>query len=107
MATKKAGKKEEPSFEKDLERLEAIVSALEEGGLSLDDSLKRFEEGIQLAKRCEKTLTDAEKKIEVLTRNATGELETENFCDEAESAGESGETDDEEDSRESSGGLLF
>ncbi|MFP4500565.1 MAG: exodeoxyribonuclease VII small subunit [Candidatus Hydrogenedentota bacterium] len=64
-----------PSFEKDLEKLEAIVGALEEGGLELDDALKRFEEGIKLAKRCEKALADAEKKIEVLTKNAEGEIE--------------------------------
>ena len=55
----------EAKFEKDLERLESIVSALEEGGLPLDDALKRFEEGIKLAQRCERALTDAEKKIEI------------------------------------------
>lgn len=68
-----------PSFEKDLEKLEEIVHALEEGGLSLDESLKRFEEGIRLSKRCEKALTEAEKKIEMLTKNAEGELEAEPF----------------------------
>jgi exodeoxyribonuclease VII small subunit len=71
-----------PSFEKDLEKLEAIVGALEEGGLDLDDALKRFEEGIKLAKRCEKALADAEKKIEVLTKNAEGELEATPFEEE-------------------------
>lgn len=70
---------DKPTFEKDLERLEGIVEALEEGGLSLDDALKRFEEGIKLAKRCEKALTDAEKKIEQLTKNAEGELEAQPF----------------------------
>ncbi len=71
------------SFEKDLSRLEEIVAALEEGGLSLDDSLKRFEEGIKLAGRCQKALTEAEQKIEVLTQNAEGELEAKPFGDEA------------------------
>jgi exodeoxyribonuclease VII small subunit len=71
-----------PSFEKDLERLEATVAALEEGGLSLDDAIKRFEEGIKLAKRCEKALAEAEKKIEMLTTNADGELEAEPFGEE-------------------------
>ncbi len=66
----------EPKFEKDLEKLEHIVESLEEGGLSLDASLKKFEEGIQLAKRCEKALSSAEKKIEKLTRSADGELKT-------------------------------
>ncbi len=41
----------EPKFEKDLEKLEGIVEALEEGGLPLDQSLKKFEEGIKLAQR--------------------------------------------------------
>lgn len=71
----------EPKFEKDLEKLEEIVAALEEGELSLDDALKRFEEGIKLAKRCEKALSEAEKKIEILTRNAEGELEAQPFGD--------------------------
>jgi len=69
----------EPKFEKDLERLEQIVEALETGGLSLDESLKRFEEGIKLARRCEKALTDAERRIEILTKNADGELAAEPF----------------------------
>ena len=67
----------EPKFEKDLEKLEEIVESLEEGGLPLDSSLKKFEDGIKLAQRCEKALSTAEKKIEKLIRNAEGELETE------------------------------
>ena len=107
MPAKKGAKKaEEPNFEKDLERLEGIVAALEEGGLSLDESLKRFEEGIQLAKRCEKTLTAAEKKIEQLTRNADGELVTESFGDE-ESDSDEASDDDDDDEDNSDGGLLF
>lgn len=107
MTPKKAAKKtQEPNFEKDLERLESIVTALEEGGLSLDDSLKRFEEGVQLAKRCEKMLTDAEKKIEILTKNADGELVTENFCEDEETSEDGGGGEDEE-GGESGGGLLF
>ena len=66
----------EQKFEKDLEKLEGIVESLEEGELSLDDSIKKFEEGITLYKRCEKALSAAEKKIEMLTKNAEGELET-------------------------------
>ena len=72
----------EPKFEKDLEKLEAIVEALEEGGLSLDASLKKFEDGIQLAKRCEKALSSAEKKIEKLTRSADGSLKSSSLDDE-------------------------
>lgn len=103
----------EPKFEKDLEKLEKIVEALEEGGLSLDDALKRFEEGIKLAKRCEKALIQAEKKIEILTKNAEGELEARPFSEDAgvqkatETSSAEGEPEepDEEDAEE--GKLLF
>ena len=93
----------EPKFEKDLEKLENIVNTLEEGGLPLDDSIKKFEEGIKLAKRCEKALSSAEKKIEVLTKDAKGNVTTKPFADEDD--GE--EEDDEEDEADEDGGLLF
>lgn len=63
-------------FEECLTRLEQIVTALEAGNLSLEDSLKVFEEGIELARRCSKYLEDAERRIELLTRDETGALET-------------------------------
>jgi exodeoxyribonuclease VII small subunit len=91
----------EPKFEKDIEKLEQIVEALEAGGLSLDDSLKRFEEGVKLAQRCEKALTQAEKKIEILTKNAQGEVMAEPFGDEDDEGtapaddGEAGAASDE------------
>jgi len=84
----------EPKFEKDLERLEKTVEALEAGGLSLDDALKRFEEGIKLARRCEKALTEAERKIEILVKKANGEVAAAPFLEEAEGA-EAGEGEDE------------
>lgn len=100
----------EPKFEKDLEKLEGIVHALEEGGLPLDESLKKFEEGISLSKRCEKALTAAEKKIEVLTKDAGGKVKAEAFEDEDEE-GEEGEEDTEEDEDDDDegddDGLLF
>lgn len=102
----------EPKFEKDLEKLEVIVDALEEGGLSLDDSLKKFEEGIKLSRRCEKALNSVEKKIEVLTRNAEGKLEAAPF--EASDAPESGAkapprdtAGSEGEAKVDEGGLLF
>lgn len=82
MAKPKREKEKDSNFEQDLEQLEGIVNALEEGGLPLDDSLRRFEEGIQLARRCEKALTEAEKRIEILLRNPDGELEAHPFGDE-------------------------
>ncbi len=89
----------EPKFEKDLEKLEKLVEALEEGGLSLDDSLKKFEEGIKLSQRCDKALNAAEKKIEVLTKNADGDMAAKPLKADGDDEGES---DGEED-----GELLF
>ena len=53
-------------FEKSLSRLEEITQQLESGELSLDDSLGMFEEGIKLSRFCEKKLTEAEQKLEIL-----------------------------------------
>ncbi len=98
----------EPKFEKDLEKLEKIVESLEEGGLPLDTSIKKFEEGINLAKRCEKALSSAEKKIETLTKNAAGEVKTEAFTSDDASEDESEEDEEEEEEEESDdAGMLF
>jgi exodeoxyribonuclease VII small subunit len=89
----------EPKFEKDLEKLEQIVEALEAGGLSLDESLKRFEEGVKLARRCEKALAEAERKIEILVKNAAGEIVAEPFEEEPASENENA-TSSEQPARE-------
>jgi exodeoxyribonuclease VII small subunit len=74
------------TFEAALERLERIVDQLEAGNLPLEESLKIFEEGVGLARRCAKYLDEAEKRIEVLTRDESGVLKTEPFpMDEDES----------------------
>lgn len=54
-------------FEKTMIELEEIVMQLEKGELSLEDSLKQFEKGITLARRCQDVLSQAEQKIEALT----------------------------------------
>ena len=58
-------------FEKSIAELESIVMQLEKGDLSLEDSLKQFEKGITLARKCENTLHLAEQKIEMLSANNT------------------------------------
>ncbi len=63
-------------FEECLSRLEQIVGALEAGKLSLEESLKVFEEGIALARHCTRYLEEAERRIEVLTRDERGGLGT-------------------------------
>lgn len=65
----------EINFEKSLERLEEIASRLEEGKLTLDDSLKMFEEGIKLAKVCESKLGEAEKRVEILKNSDPEEID--------------------------------
>ncbi len=53
-------------FEKKLSRLEKIVGSMEAGELSLEDSLKLFEEGVKLSRECNTQLNDAEQKVKLL-----------------------------------------
>lgn len=69
--------KEELSFEKAFERLEEILQKMNEGKISLDASLKLFEEADNLISTCSDKLTQAEQKIETLVKNRA-ELELEN-----------------------------
>ncbi len=69
----------EIKFEEALKKLEKIVSELEEGNLSLDDSLKKYEEGIRLAALCSKKLEAAKKKVEILVKKEGGKIELEPF----------------------------
>ena len=62
------------SFEESLKELEHIVNQLEEGDLALEDSLKLFENGVRLSRECRERLTAAERRIEVLMREADGTL---------------------------------
>lgn len=62
------------SFEAAFERLEEILAKLNTGTVSLDDSLKLYEEADQLIATCNKRLNDAERKIEILVKNRSGEL---------------------------------
>ncbi len=69
----------EIKFEKAMTRLEKIVEELERGDLDIDKSLEIFEEGIKMSRVCSKKLTEAESKIEKLTKGKKGELITELF----------------------------
>jgi exodeoxyribonuclease VII small subunit len=59
-----------PDFERSLAELEAIVDKLEAGDLSLDESLKQFERGVQLTRVCQTALKQAEHKVEILMRKS-------------------------------------
>lgn len=59
-------------FEEALKKLEDIVREMESGDLTLEESLKSFEEGIRLSRFCSKKLDEAERRIEVLLKNEEG-----------------------------------
>ena len=59
-------KKISSNFEKDLQELEGLVEKMEGGDLSLEDSLVHFERGIALTRACQKALSEAEQKIQIL-----------------------------------------
>jgi len=63
----------EKTFEEGINELEKIVSDLESGNMTLDDSMKKFEEGMKISKHCSKLLEDAEKKITIVLEK-NGEL---------------------------------
>lgn len=63
----------EEGFDVVLERLRVVVDRLEQGNLSLEDSLKTFEEGVKLARRGHALLDAAEKRVEILVRGADGQ----------------------------------
>ena len=65
------------SFETALHELENVVSALENGGVPLEKSLELLQHGLELAKRCETTLAQAELALEKLVMTEDGELVTE------------------------------
>ena len=66
-------------FEKAFQHLEKIVQRLEAEELSLDESLKLFEEGIRLSRFCHQKLGEVEKKIELILSDAGGDPVTEPF----------------------------
>ncbi len=63
-------------FEEAYSRLEEILQAMNSGKVALDDSLKLYEEADKLITTCQKKLVEAEKKIEILVKNRSGELST-------------------------------
>lgn len=72
----KTGEKKELKFEEALEKLEKIVEDLEGDDLSLDESMKRYEEGMRLSKLCSRRLEEAKKKIELLVKGEDGKFLT-------------------------------
>lgn len=65
------------NFEKSMERLEEIANELENDDLTLDESVKKFEEGMKISKDCKKLLDEAEKKITILIGDEEKEFKPE------------------------------
>jgi exodeoxyribonuclease VII small subunit len=71
-----------PSFEESLAKLDSIVERLEKGDLTLEESLKLFEEGVQLSAACKQELDAAEGKVQMLVKQRDGSLKAEPFLTE-------------------------
>jgi exodeoxyribonuclease VII small subunit len=69
----------EKTFESALGELELIVQQLEQGDLDLEESLKLFEKGVKLSRECRDRLAKAERRIEILLKDANGELALKDF----------------------------
>ena len=61
--------KPDPNFEETLAELEKLIANLEEGDLSLDESLSGFKHGIELTRQCQAALDNAQQTVELLTNN--------------------------------------
>ena len=82
MATLMASKQQpEFNFEEALEELERLVSSMEEGELSLEDSMTAFEKGIKLTRECQTALQKAEQKVQILL-NESGKTQAFDVKDE-------------------------
>ena len=82
MAAKKEKSPRKFDFEKALEQLEKIVSDLESGELTLDESIRAFEKGVELSRLCQKKLEAAEERVKKLIEKTDGEIDFELFEDE-------------------------
>lgn len=71
-------RKKPQDFEQSLAALEALVNRMEKGELSLEESLKAFEEGVQLTRDCQTRLAEAEQRVNLLLEQ-DGELQTTPF----------------------------
>jgi exodeoxyribonuclease VII small subunit len=79
---KKTKSGEKIDFEKSMDELEKIVNDLESGSLTLDDSIRAFERGVELSKLCQKRLEAAEERVKKLLEKSNGEFDVELFEEE-------------------------
>ena len=67
-------KQTELSFEESMDQLEKIVEELEKGDLTLDQSVEKFKQGMEMSNNCSKLLDEAEKSITILLKGKDGEV---------------------------------
>ena len=91
MATRKKSKAAEAGFAERMARLQAIVERLESDDVELEEALASFEEGVALSKACSKDLDAAQRKVEMLLKDAGGDVVLEPF-----DPGLDDETDDDD-----------
>jgi len=75
--------KKTPDFEAALAELESLVERMEQGDLSLDESLKQFERGVELTRACQTALKEAEQKVQILLEK-DGQAELEPFASDSD-----------------------
>jgi len=75
-----------PGLEASIERIHSIVAEMEAGSLPLETLISRYEEGVQLVKACQEKLDAAEKRIEIITRDARGRAALSDFDESGEDA---------------------
>lgn len=73
------------SFEQAIEELQTIVTAMEAGNVSLDESLGLYERGVELVRLCNQCLDEAQQRISVVQAAADGTVSTKPFAQEAQS----------------------
>ena len=71
------------TFESAVKRLESIVQELESGDLTLDEALKKFQEGVKLSKLCSNKLDETEKRVSILLKDEKGNVRVEPFRDDS------------------------
>ena len=84
-------------FEEQLENLESIVTRIDSGELSLEESIDAFEHGVKLVRSLNHKLDEVERRVEVLTRGAGGDLKSSAYAGETDVAGLGGTAKKEDD----------
>jgi len=79
------------SFEQAIEQLEQLIEKIESGEVGLEESLKHYEQGTELIKRCRSILDSAEQRISELTESESGQLQVEQTSDDTSSSNETAE----------------